>query len=110
MMKHRLHGVSSGILTTKETDEQDAAQAVLQGKYETGMETFDWMGERYRYEMITTKNKIGYIDRRYDENKVPHFKLIVAKVKSVRIGVRSTKVYTKEFYPLDFEEIKAIQK
>ena len=37
--------------------------------------------------MITTKNRIGYIQRRYDENNVPHFKFIVAKIKRVNIGV-----------------------
>ena len=57
--------------------------------------------------MITTKNKIGYIQRRYDENNVPHFKFIVAKIKRVNIGVKSTKVYTKEFYPLDLEDLES---
>ena len=57
--------------------------------------------------MITTKNRIGYIQRRYDENNVPHFKLIVAKIKRVNIGVKSTKVYTKEFYPLDLEDLES---
>ena len=57
--------------------------------------------------MITTKNRIGYIQRRYDENNVPHFKFIVAKIKRVNIGVKSTKVYTKEFYPLDLEDLES---
>ena len=48
--------------------------------------------------MITTKNRIGYISRTYSENNIPHFKFIVAKVKSVRIGGKTTKVYTKELY------------
>ena len=56
--------------------------------------------------MITTKNRIGDIQRRYDENNVPHFKFIVAKIKRVNIGVKSTKVYTKEFYPLDLEDLE----
>ena len=60
-----------------------------------------------RGNMITTKNKIGYIQRRYDENNVPHFKFIVAKIKRVNIGVKSTKVYTKEFYPLDLEDLES---
>ena len=30
--------------------------------------------------MITTKNRIGYIQRRYDENNVPHFKLDFSKI------------------------------
>ena len=57
--------------------------------------------------MITTKNRIGYTQRRYDENNVPHFKFIVAKIKRVNIGVKSTKVYTKEFYPLDLEDLES---
>ena len=57
--------------------------------------------------MITTKNRIGCIQRRYDENNVPHFKFIVAKIKRVNIGVKSTKVYTKEFYPLDLEDLES---
>ena len=60
--------------------------------------------------MITTKNRIGYIQRRYDENNVPHFKFIVARVKSVRIGAKATKVYTKEFYPLDLEDLESTTK
>ena len=57
--------------------------------------------------MITTKNRIGCIQRRYHENNVPHFKFIVAKIKRVNIGVKSTKVYTKEFYPLDLEDLES---
>ena len=53
------------------------------------------------------KSKIGYIQRRYHENNVPHFKFIVAKIKRVNIGVKSTKVYTKEFYPLDLEDLES---
>ena len=55
--------------------------------------------------MITTN--IGYIQRICDENNIPHFKFIVAKVKSVRIGAKATKVYTKEFYPLDLEYLES---
>ena len=57
--------------------------------------------------MITTKNRIGFIRRTYSENNIPHFKFIVAKVKSVRIGAKSTKVYTKEFYPIDLEDLES---
>ena len=57
--------------------------------------------------MITN---IGYIQRIYDENNIPHFKFIVAKVKSVRIGAKATKVYTKEFYPLDLEDLESTTK
>ena len=56
--------------------------------------------------MITTKDRIGYIQIRYDENNFPHFKFIVAKIKRVNIGVKSTKVYTKEFYPIDLEVLE----
>ena len=56
--------------------------------------------------MITTKNRIGYIQRRYDENNVPHFKFIVVKIRRVIIGAKSTKVYTKEFYPIDLEVLE----
>ena len=64
------------------------------------------VGERRRM-MVTTKNKIGYIQRTYDENSIPHFKFIVEKVKRVNIGVKATKVYTKEFYPLDLEDLES---
>ena len=57
--------------------------------------------------MITTKNRIGYIQKRYDQNNVPHFKFIVAKIKRIVIGVKSTKVYTKEFHPLDLEVLES---
>ena len=57
--------------------------------------------------MITTKNRIGYISRTYNENNIPHFKFIVAKIKRVNIGVKSTKVYTKEFYPLDLADLES---
>ena len=60
--------------------------------------------------MITTKNRIGFIRRTYSENNIPHFKFIVAKVKSVRIGAKATKVYTKEFYPLDLEDLESTTK
>ena len=57
--------------------------------------------------MITTKTRIGYISRTYIENNIPHFKFIVAKVKSVRFYAKATKVYTKEFYPLDLEDLES---
>ena len=57
--------------------------------------------------MINNKNRIGFIRRTYSENNIPHFKFIVAKVKSVRIGAKATKVYTKEFYPLDLEDLES---
>ena len=56
--------------------------------------------------MITPKDKIGFIQRRRNETK-DAFKLIVAKVQRVNIGKKKTSVYTKEFYPLDMEEIES---
>ena len=58
--------------------------------------------------MITTK--IGYIQRTYDKNNVSHFKFIVANVKKVRFGTKSTKIYTQEFYPLDLEDLESTTK
>lgn len=57
--------------------------------------------------MITTKDRIGFIQRIYDENNVPHFKLIVSKINSIRMGARGTKIYTKEFRPLDLEDVES---
>ena len=57
--------------------------------------------------MITPKDKIGFIQRRRYEDKKDEFKLIVAKVTKVVIGKKKTSVYTKEFYPLDMEEIES---
>ena len=60
--------------------------------------------------MVTTKDRIGFIQRRYDENNIPHFEFIVANIKRVNIGVKSTKVYTKEFYPIDLEDLESTTK
>jgi hypothetical protein len=57
--------------------------------------------------MITTKDKIGFIQRRRYSDKPDDFKLIIAKVKKVVMGKRKNSVYTKEFYPLEMEEIEA---
>jgi hypothetical protein len=57
--------------------------------------------------MITTKDKIGFIQRRRYSDKPDEFKLIVAKVQKVTMGKRKNSVYTKEFYPLEMEEIEA---
>lgn len=56
--------------------------------------------------MITPNDKIGFIQRRRNETKYA-FKLIVAKVQRVNIGKKKTSVYTKEFYPLDMEDIES---
>lgn len=57
--------------------------------------------------MITTKDTIGFISRRRDADGNETFKLIEAKVKRVVIGKTKISVYTKEFYPLDAEEIES---
>lgn len=57
--------------------------------------------------MIKTKDKIGYIKRRRYEDKPDEFKLIVAKVTKVVMGKKKNSVYTKEFYPLEMEEIES---
>lgn len=57
--------------------------------------------------MITPKDKIGFIQRRYDENQIPHFKFIVSKIKKVVIGKKGTRVYSDRFYPLDAEELES---
>lgn len=57
--------------------------------------------------MITTKDRIGLIQRRYDEQGVPHFKLIHSKVKKVVIGAKKTSVYSDRFYTLDAEELES---
>lgn len=57
--------------------------------------------------MITPKDTIGFIQRRIDKNGKEIFKFIEAKVKRVNIGKTKTTVYTKEFYPLDMEEVES---
>lgn len=56
-------------------------------------------------EMITPKDKIGYIRRATVDGK-EQFKFIEAKIKSVRVGKKQTSVYTDKFYALDAEEIE----
>lgn len=56
-------------------------------------------------EMITPKDKIGYIRRATVDGK-EQFKFIEAKIKSVRVGKKQTSVYTDKFYALDSEEIE----
>ena len=57
--------------------------------------------------MITPKDTIGCILRHKDSEGNETFKFIEAKVKRVSIGKTKTSVYTKEFYPLDAEEIES---
>ena len=63
--------------------------------------------------MITTKNRIGYIQRRYDENNVPHFKFIVSKIKRVNIGVKSTTQFyahsIMRIFPLNLPTRKSLK-
>ena len=56
--------------------------------------------------MITTKDKIGYIRRQVNPDGTTTFKLIEAKIKSVRIGKKGTSVYSDRFRALDAEELE----
>ena len=56
--------------------------------------------------MITTKNKIGYITKTTTNNGSNRFKFLECKITKVVIGKKATKVYTKELYPFDIEEIE----
>lgn len=56
--------------------------------------------------MITTKDRIGYIRRQDNPNGTTTFKLIEAKIKSVRIGKKRTSVYSDRFRALDAEELE----
>ena len=57
--------------------------------------------------MITAKDKIGYIRRQENPDGTTTFKLIEAKIKSVRIGKKRTSVYSDRFYTLDAEELES---
>lgn len=57
--------------------------------------------------MITTKNKIGFIQRRTDENGKKHFKYIEAKIKKIVIGKKKTSVYSDRFRVLELEELES---
>lgn len=56
--------------------------------------------------MITTKDKIGYIRRQENPDGTTTFKLIEARIKSVRIGKKGTSVYSDRFRALDAEELE----
>lgn len=56
--------------------------------------------------MITTKDKIGYIRRQENPDGTTTFKLIEAKIKSVRIGKKGTSVYSDGFRAFDTEELE----
>lgn len=57
--------------------------------------------------MITAKDKIGYIRRQERPDGTTEFKLIEAKIKSVRIGEKGTSVYSDRFYALDAGELES---
>lgn len=57
--------------------------------------------------MITAKDKIGYIRRQENPDGTTTFKLIEAKIKSVRIGKKGTSVYSDRFRALDAEELES---
>ena len=57
--------------------------------------------------MITVKDKIGYIRRQENPDGTITFKLIEAKIKSVRIGMKGTSVYSDRFRAIDAEELES---
>ena len=57
--------------------------------------------------MITAKDRIGYIRRQENPDGTTTFKLIEAKIKSVRIGKKGTSVYSDRFRALDAEELES---
>lgn len=57
--------------------------------------------------MITTKDRVGYIHRQERSDGTTEFKLIEAKIKSVRIGKKGTSVYSDRFYALDAGELES---
>ena len=56
--------------------------------------------------MITMKDKIGYIRRQENPDGTTSFKLIEAKIKSIRIGKKGTSVYSDRFRAFDAEELE----
>lgn len=56
--------------------------------------------------MITAKDRIGYIRRQENPDGTTTFKLIEAKIKSVRIGKKGTSVYSDRFRALDADELE----
>lgn len=56
--------------------------------------------------VITTKDRIGYIRRQENTDGTTTFKLIEAKIKSVRIGKKGISVYSDRFRALDAEELE----
>lgn len=57
--------------------------------------------------MITTKDKIVYIRRQEHPDGTTEFKLIEAKIKSVRIGKRGTSVYSDKFRAMGADELES---
>ena len=56
--------------------------------------------------MITAKDRIGFIQRRTDENGKQHFKYIESKIKKIVVGKKKTSVYSDRFYTLELEELE----
>lgn len=57
--------------------------------------------------MITAKDRIGFIQRRTDENGKQHFKYIESKIKKIVVGKKKTSVYSDRFYTLELEELES---
>ena len=58
--------------------------------------------------MITTKDKIGYISRRFDRKTGKEsFKFIESKIKKVVYGKIKNSIYTDRFYSLDLEDVES---
>ena len=57
--------------------------------------------------MITTKDKIGFIQRRTYENGKQVFEYIESEIKKIVIGKRKTSVHSDRFNPLELEELES---
>ena len=57
--------------------------------------------------MVTTKDKIGLIQRRTDSEGKQVFKYVESKIKKIVIGKKKTSVYSDGFYPLELEELES---
>ncbi len=56
--------------------------------------------------MITTKDKIGFIQRRRDADGKETFKYIEGKIKKIVIGKKKISVYSDKFYPLELADLE----
>ena len=57
--------------------------------------------------MVTTKDKIGLIQRRTNSDGKQVFKYVESKIKRIVIGKKKTSVYSDGFYPLELEELES---